>query len=84
MFTYHLSCFISWLGVKLFQGHDHIPLSDVDDVACRGISCGCSRLMKIILSWEQSLFVLVLFSSTWVSHARKNKIYPFDMISIEN
>ena len=78
MFSYHLSCFRSWFGVKLLQGYDHIPLSDVDDVACRRTCCGCSLLMKIILSWELSLIVLVLFSPIWVSHARKNKIYSND------
>ena len=73
MFSYHLSCFNSWLGVKLFQGYEYLPLSDVDDVACRWTWWGCSRLVKFILSWEQSflfwftyhLHRLVMQGRTW-------------------
>ena len=75
MSSYHLSCFSSWLGVKPFQGYEYIPLSDVDDVACRWTCWGCSRLMKIILSFGAILLVLVHLSPTRVSHARKGNRY---------
>ena len=85
MSSYHLSCFTSLLGVKPIQGYEYIPLSDVDDVACRWTCWGCSRLMKIFLSFGAILLVLVHLSPTRVSHAREgNRYIHLTWYQIEN